>query len=196
MSETAAISIVAGLDNRAIVAAVKAQGPRLRAFVRRRVADLTDAEDIVQDTLSELLATDRLMQPIDHVASWLFRVARNRITDGFRARARRREVPLESDDAEADSESERVLETWLISADQGPEAAYARAVMADELVAALDELPAEQRDVFVAHEIDGRSFKQLAAEMDVPINTLLGRKHAAVRYLRKRLEAIYQEFTK
>lgn len=188
-----AIPIAAGPNNLAIVAAVKALGPRLRSYVRRQVSDLADAEDIVQDTLSQLVAADRLMQPIDSIAAWLFRVARNRIIDGYRARGRRREIPLVAD-SEHDHESERVLESWLISADDGPDAAYARSVLVDELMAALDELSPEQREVFVAHEIDGRSFKQLAAETQVPINTLLGRKHDAVRHLRKRLEVIYREF--
>ena len=179
-------------DNSRIAAAVAAQGPRLRSFVRRQISDLSDVEDIVQDTFLELLTAYRLLQPIEHLTAWLMRVARNRIIDRFRARSRRAAL-ADAPDSEA-LESSRVLDEWIAPADSGPESAYVRAVLADELLAALEELPAEQRDVFLAHELEGRSFKQLAAETGIALNTLLGRKHAAVRQLRRRLEDIRSEF--
>jgi RNA polymerase sigma factor (sigma-70 family) len=179
-------------DNR-LIAAVKSETPRLRAFVRRYVADLADVEDIVQEAFAELLAAYRLMQPIEQVAGWLLRVARNRIIDRFRAQSRESKlIDVRAGHGEADPE--RVLDEWLAPVADGPDAAYARDVLVDELAAALDELPPQQRAVFVAHEIEGRSFKDLAASTGLGINTLLGRKHAAVRHLRRRLEAIYDEF--
>jgi RNA polymerase sigma factor (sigma-70 family) len=180
-------------DNELIAAAVSSETPRLRAFVRRQVADLADAEDIVQETFSELVAAYRLVQPIEHVAGWLLRVARNRIIDRFRARARQSAL-IDDRAGQGEDDAERVLDEWLAPVADGPEAAYAREVLADELAAALDELPRQQRDVFVAHEIEGRSFKDLAASTGLSINTLLGRKHAAVHHLRRRLQAIYDEF--
>jgi RNA polymerase sigma factor (sigma-70 family) len=180
-------------DNDRITAAVAAQGPRLRAFVRRQVADLSQVEDIVQDTFVQLVSAYRLMEPVEHLAAWLRRVARNRIIDRFRQQSRTDSLndPWYSDDVAAES---GVLAERLVPLAAGPEASYVRDVLAEELVAALDELPVEQRAVFVAHEIEGRSFKDLAAEMGVGVNTLLGRKHAAVRYLRQRLRDIRTEF--
>ena len=175
-------------DNERIAAHVAAQAPRLRAFVRRQVADLAEVEDIVQDTFAQLVAAYRLMEPIQHVAAWLQRVARNRIIDRFRRRAH--DPPL-IDDVAADATD--ALEPWLAPAASGPEAGYVREALAEELMAALAELPAEQRAVFIAHELEGRSFKTLAAESGVSLNTLLGRKHAAVRYLRQRLQDIHSE---
>jgi RNA polymerase sigma factor (sigma-70 family) len=191
MRRVAAISTMSDSDNVRIAAAVASETPRLRAFLRRQVADLAEVEDILQETFSELVAAYRLMQPVEHVAAWLARVARNRVIDRFRARARR--AAIADDGADAEAAAERVLGEWLVTADS-PEADYARAVLADELGAALEELPPEQREVFVAHEIDGRSFRELAAATGVGINTLLSRKHAAVRQLRRRLAAIYEEF--
>ena len=183
-------------DNSRIAAAVATQGPRLRAFVRRQVADLSDVEDIVQDTFLELVSAYRLVKPIEHLAAWLMRVARNRIIDRFGARSRQASLRDSSgtDVVGSSSEPSRVLDEWLAPANSEPESAYVREVLADELVAALDELPAQQREVFVAHELDGRTFKELAAETGVGLNTLLGRKHAAVRHLRRRLEDIRVEF--
>ena len=178
-------------DDRAIAAAVAAETPRLRAFLRRQVADLADAEDILQDTFAELVAAYRLLQPIEHLAAWLLRVARNRVIDRFRSRARHSVAAGAA--AGADPDSELVLDEWLAPLADGPEAAYARSVLAEELGAALDELPPDQRDVFVAHELEGRSFRALAAATGVGVNTLLSRKHAAVRHLRRRLQAIYEE---
>ena len=196
MDSALALQGMTAEDNSRITAAVAAQGPRLRAFVRRQVADLSEAEDIVQDTFLELVSAYRLLQPIEHLAAWLTRVARNRIIDRFRARSRQAVLVDASgpDVAGSSSEPARVLEQWLAPADAGPESAYVRERLADELAAALDELPAQQRDVFVAHELDGRTFRELAAETGVGVNTLLGRKHAAVRHLRQRLQDIHSEF--
>jgi RNA polymerase sigma factor (sigma-70 family) len=167
---------------------------RLRNFIRRRVRDPSDAEDVMQDVFSALVETNRLLMPIDHVTGWLFRVARNRITDLFR-----KKKPINFSDANgprAESEEESLgLEDLLPSPDAGPEAAYARQVLIDALDLALSELPPEQRDVFVAHEIEGRSFKDMAAETGVNINTLLSRKRYAVRHLRERLKHLYDELT-
>ena len=167
-------------QDRRIADAVARDRPRLRDFIRRRVADPRDAEDILQDVFAALVEANRLLMPIDHVTGWLFRVARNRIADLFR---RRPEEPL-------------LFEELLPSADAGPDAEYARTVLVEALAAALDELPSEQRDVFVAHEIDGRSFKEMAAATGVPINTLLSRKRYAVQRLRERLRPIYDELTR
>jgi RNA polymerase sigma factor (sigma-70 family) len=193
MNDAIALPRVASEANARIVAAVTAQAPRLRAFVRRQVADLSEVEDIVQDAFVELVAAHRLMKPIEHVAAWLMRVARNRIIDRFRKQARRLSEPAFARDADSSSKPTNILEDWLAPDAAGPEANYVREVLADELAAALDELPAEQRAVFVAHELDGRSFKELAAETGVGVNTLLGRKHAAVGYLRRRLQDIRSE---
>ena len=172
--------------------AIAREQTRLRSFIRRRVADPGDAEDILQDVFYELVAAYRLMQPIEQVGAWLFRVARNRIIDLFR----QKKLQAQRNDAIAKDGEARLLDDLLPSPDAGPEALFARSVLMDELDAALDELPEEQRDVFIAHEIEGRSFKELAAETGVSVNTLLSRKHYAVLHLRRRLQAIYDEFTK
>jgi RNA polymerase sigma factor (sigma-70 family) len=170
---------------------VKREQARLRGFIRRRVPDPRDAEDILQDVFYELVEANRLLMPIEHVTGWLFRVARNRITDLFR-----KKTPESLGDAAgADDEGLR-LEDLLPSPDAGPEALYARNVLLDELELAVEELPDEQREVFVAHELEGRSFKEMAAETGVSVNTLLSRKRYAVRHLRERLRGIYDEFTK
>jgi RNA polymerase sigma factor (sigma-70 family) len=162
---------------------VRREQSRLRRFIRRRVPDPADAEDILQDVFSKLVEANRLLMPIDHVTGWLFRVARNRIVDLFRKRR-----PEAGEDL-------LELEEMLPSPDAGPEALYARNVLLNELELAIDELPEEQRSVFVAHEFEGRSFKEIAAQTGVNVNTLLSRKRYAVRYLRERLKAIYEEFT-
>jgi RNA polymerase sigma factor (sigma-70 family) len=189
MNDAIAVPRVTSEDNARIVAAVAAQGPRLRAFIRRQVADLSEVEDIVQETFVALVAAYRFMEPIEHVAAWLKRVARNRIIDRFR----RASQSVSEPDSTRDPDS-RLLDESLAPDDVGPEARYVREMLADELAAALDELPMEQRAVFIAHELDGRSFKELSAETGVGINTLLGRKHAAVRHLRRRLQDIRTEF--
>ena len=176
-----------------IADAVRRDQARLRRFIRRSVPDPADAEDIVQDVFSELVEAYRMMNPIDQVTAWLFRVARNRITDLFRRRqreARRAERAPRDEDDEPASALDR-----LPSADGSPETAYVRGVLVDELAEALAELPAEQRDVFVAHELMGRSFKEMAADSGVSVNTLLSRKHYAVLHLRRRLRDIYDELS-
>jgi RNA polymerase sigma factor (sigma-70 family) len=195
MNHSLAASRATSEDNARIVDAVAAQGPRLRAFVRRQVADINEVEDIVQDAFVELVSAYRLMQPIEHVAAWLMRVARNRIIDRFRKQSRRTSVssPASLQGADSSSEPASILDEWLAPDASNPEANYVREVLADELAEAVDELPAEQRAVFVAHELEGRSFRDLAAEWGVGVNTLLGRKHAAVRHLRRRLQDIRSE---
>jgi RNA polymerase sigma factor (sigma-70 family) len=166
---------------------------RLRNFIRRHVADPRDAEDILQDVFYELVEANRLLMPIEHVTGWLFRVARNRITDLFR----KKRPESFSDTAVADEDDELLwLEDLLPSPDAGPEALYARNVLLAEVELAVDELPEEQREVFVAHEWEGRSFKAMAADTGVSVNTLLSRKRYAVRHLRERLQNIYDEFRK
>jgi RNA polymerase sigma factor (sigma-70 family) len=188
------IAWMATEQERRIADAVESQQGRLRRFIRRRVGDADDAEDILQDVFYELVLAYRLMQPVEHVGAWLFRVARNRITDLFR---RKRSEAMPSDPvALAEDGEELSFADLLPSPHEGPEAAYARRVLLEELDAALDELPAEQRDVFVAHEVEGRTFKQMAAETGLSINTLLSRKHYAVRHLRRRLQAIRDEFAR
>src|SRR5229473_1238330 len=172
---------------------VKREQSRLRSFIRRRVPDPRDAEDILQDVFYKLVEANRLLMPIEHVTGWMFRVARNRITDLFR-----KKKPETFSDAAVEDEDGKALqlEDLLPSPDAGPEALYVRNVLLDELELALDELPEPQRDVFVAHELEGRSFKQMAAETGVSVNTLLSRKRYAVLHLRERLQSTYDEFMK
>jgi len=167
---------------------------RLRNFIRKRVADTSEAEDILQDVFYELVEASRMMKPVEHVSAWLFRVARNKIIDFFRKK-RPDTSTGEALPATGDGES-FTLEDLLPSSDEGPEAAFARSVLLEELEDALDELPEEQRAVFIAHELEGLSFKKIAARTGVGVNTLLSRKHYAVIQLRERLQAIYDEFTK
>ena len=180
-------------QDRKISEIISEERARLRNFIRRRVPDPSDVEDILQEVFYELVEANRLLMPIDHGTGWLFRVARNRITDLFRKK--------KFSDAgfnkpgEEDGELVRI-EDLLPSPEAGPEALYARAVLLDELQLALDELPDEQREVFIAHEVDGRSFKELSAASGVNINTLLSRKRYAVLHLRERLQSIYNEFSK
>ncbi len=172
---------------------VKQEGSRLRNFIRRRVSDPRDVEDVLQDVFYRLVEANRLLMPIDHITGWLFRVARNRITDLFR----KKQPENFSDTALQDDEGEALqIEDLLPSPDAGPEALYFRNLLLDELELALDELPDEQREVFVAHELEGHSFKELAAETGVSVNTLLSRKRYAVLHLRERLQRIYDEFMK
>ena len=179
-------------DQRLVDTIARERG-RLRSFIRKRVANADEAEDILQDVFCELVEAARLMKPIEQVNAWLFRVARNRITDLFRKR--RPEVSTDRPVLIADEDEEELrFEDLLPSPDAGPEAAFARDVLLDEIDAALDELPEQQRDVFVAHELEGRSFKDLAAETGLSLNTLLARKHYAVLRLRRRLLAIHEEF--
>jgi RNA polymerase sigma factor (sigma-70 family) len=174
-------------QDRQIVEVVERERARLRNFVRRRVADVEDAEDILQDVFSEFVETYRLMKPVEQAAAWLYRVARNRIIDLFR---KRRSERATLDHAEA---GDLDLESLLPSRDAGPDALYVRGVLIEELEEALAELPEAQRFVFIAHEIEGRSFKELADETGVGVNTLLSRKRYAVLHLRRRLQAIHDE---
>jgi len=178
-------------QDRQITEAVEQQRFRLRNFIRRRVADPGDVEDILQEVFFELVEAYRLMKPVEIAGAWLFQVARNRIIDRFRKKKPEAlaDLTLPSDEGEMLS-----VEEFLPSADTGPEAAYMRGVLIEELEAALDELPDEQRQVFIAHEIEGKSFKELAAESGVNINTLLSRKRYAVLFLRTRLHSVCEEF--
>jgi RNA polymerase sigma factor (sigma-70 family) len=182
--------MMAEQDDR-ISEAIDRDKTRLRNFIRRRVADPSDAEDILQEVFYELVETYRLMKPIEQVGAWLFRVARNRITDLFR---KRKPGASTNDPVVAEEGELLTLEDLLPSRDAGPEAAYARTVLLEELEDALAELPEEQREVFLAHEIEGRSFKDLAVETGLSVNTLLSRKHYAVIHLRERLREVYDEF--
>ncbi len=172
---------------------LKREQSRLRNFIRRRVPDPRDAEDILQDVFYELVEANRLLMPIEHVTAWLFRVARNRITDLFR-----KKKPVSFSDSAVVDEDDELLrfEDLLPSPDAGPAALYARRLLLNELRLALHDLPEEQREVFVAHELEGRSFKEIAAETGVSVNTLLSRKRYAVLRLRQRLQSVYDEFTK
>lgn len=193
MKDAASLEPMALEQDQRISEVVKREQSRLRNFIRRRVPDPRDAEDILQDVFYELVEANRLLMPIEHVTGWLFRVARNRITDLFR----KKKPESFSDTAVADEDDELLqLEDLLPSPAAGPEALYARNVLLDELELAVDELPEEQREVFVAHELEGRSFKEMAAETGVSVNTLLSRKRYAVLHLRERLQSIYEEFTK
>jgi RNA polymerase sigma factor (sigma-70 family) len=180
------------LDNQ-ISEAARREGSRLRNFIRRRVANPDDVEDVLQDVFSELVESFQLVRPIEHIGPWLFRVARNRIIDLYRKRR-----PEISGNAPVDDEegSEVEFQDLLPSADAGPEVAMAREALIDELDAALAELPREQRDVFIANELEGRSFAELSNESGVKVNTLLSRKRYAVLSLRERLRGLYDEFTK
>jgi len=193
MKDAASLERMALEQDQRISEVVKREQSRLRNFIRRRVPDPRDAEDILQDVFYALVETNRLLMPIEHVTGWLFRVARNRITDLFR----KKKPARFSDTAVVDEDDELLpLEDLLPSPDSGPEALFARNVLLDELEAAVYELPKEQREVFVAHELEGHSFKEMAAETGVSVNTLLSRKRYAVLHLRKRLQSLYDEWTK
>jgi len=180
-------------QDRKIAEIVVKERPRLRNFIRRRVPDPAEVEDIVQDVFYRLVEANRLLMPIEHVTGWLFSVARNRITDLFR----KKKPESFSEQATETEEGELLqIEDLLPSPEAGPEAAYLRSLLLEELELALDELPDEQREVFVAHEMEGRSFREMAEESGVSINTLLARKRYAVLHLRERLRDIYNEFTK
>jgi RNA polymerase sigma factor (sigma-70 family) len=186
-----AASMKAEQDER-ISAAVTRERSRLRNFIRRRVADEADVEDIVQDVFFELIEAYRLLKPVEEVTAWLYRVARNRIIDRFRKKkpATSRSEPAAHIDGEAATQCEELLP----SPAAGPEAQYARGILLEELEAALAELPAEQRQVFLAHEFEGQSFKAMAKATGVNVNTLLARKRYAVMHLRERLQEIRKEF--
>jgi RNA polymerase sigma factor (sigma-70 family) len=192
MSEPWSITAMAERD-RQLSEIVAEQRTRLGNFIRRRVPDPSDAEDIVQEVFYELVEANRLLMPIEHVTGWLYRVARNRIIDLFR-----KKKPERFSDAAIETEDGEILqvEDLLPSPDAGPEALYIRSVLLEELELAIEALPDEQREVFVAHEIDGISFKQLSAETGISVSTLLSRKRYAILHLRERLQNIYNEFMK
>lgn len=180
-------------QNKRISEVIKQEESRLRNFIRWRVPDRHDAEDILQDVFYELVEVNRLLMPIEHVTGWLFRVARNRISDVFRKKTTESFSDI---DVANDGDELLHLEELLPSPNAGPEALYARNVLLDELESAFDELPDEQGEVFIWHELEGRSFKEIAAETGVSVNTLLSRKHYAVLFLRDRLQSIYDDFKK
>ena len=184
---------MAAEQDQRIAETVEREQARLRNFIRRRVADESDVEDILQEVFYEFVEAFRLLKPIEQASAWMFQVARNRITDLFR---RRRPESTAARPMSGDGEREGSWEDLLPSPEAGPEATYARGILLDELDAALAELPEEQREVFIAHEFEGRSFKQIAAATGVSVNTLLSRKHYAVMHLRQRLQAIHDEFQK
>src|SRR5207245_664612 len=180
-------------QDRQISEVVAEERSRLRNFIRRRVPYPSDAEDIVQEVFYELVEANRLLMPIEHATGWLFRVARNRITDLFRKKKPQSfgEISVEGEGGEL-----LQLEDLLPSPEAGPEAVYVRNLLLEELELALDELPEEQREAFVGHELEGRSFKEMAEETGVSVNTLLSRKRYAVLHLRKRLQSLYDELAK
>jgi len=179
-------------EDQRISEVVKRERSRLLNFIRRHVPDPGDAEDILQDVFYRLVEANRLLMPIEHVTGWLFRVARNRITDVFR-----KKEPENFSELEIEGEEERSsFEDLLPSPDDGPDAIFARNVLLNELQRALSELPKEQREVFIAHELEGRSFKQMVVQTGVNMNTLLARKRYAVLHLRERLQRVYDEFTR
>jgi RNA polymerase sigma factor (sigma-70 family) len=177
-------------QNRLISQAVERDEPRLRSFIRRHVTDTNEAEDILQDVFYELIETYRLLKPVEHVTAWLFRVARNRMVDLFR-----KKKPASLNNPVSAEEDGNTLEDLLPSGDAGPEAAYARNLLLDALDEALEELPQAQREVFIAHELMGQSFKDISAETGISVNTLLSRKHYAVLHLRERLQSIYKDLS-
>jgi len=192
MNEAVSLERMALEPDQRITEVVKREQSRLRNFIRRRVPDEFDAEDVLQDVFYRLVEANRLLMPIDHVTGWLFQVARNRITDLFR----KKKPENFSDVAVETADDTLLLEDWLPSPDAGPDTLYARSLLLDELEDALDELPEEQRQVFIGHEIEGLSFKEMAVETGVSVNTLLGRKRNAVLHLRDRLQGVYDEFIK
>ncbi len=191
MEEALRIDRMAAEQDSRITKAVERERGRLRNFIRRRVTNDEDAEDILQEAFYELVAATRLTEPIEQIGAWLFRVARNRIIDRFRKS--RPEVSSTTSSESGDEGERRSIEDLLPSPDAGPEAEFARGLLIEALDEALDELPDDQREVFVAHEIEGRSFKDISAETGVSVNTLLSRKHYAVLFLRERLYEFYQE---
>ena len=192
MEATASLERMAIEQDRRISEVVRREQSRLRNFIRRRVPDSRDAEDVLQDVFYRLVEANSLLMPIEHVTAWLFRVARNRITDLFR----KHQPESFSDIAVNDEDELRKLDDLLPSPDAGPDALLARSVLLDEIELAIEELPEEQRAVFVAHELEGHSFKEISAETGVSVNTLLSRKRYAVLRLRARLQSIYDEFRK
>ena len=192
-SQHLAVERMALEQDQRISEVVKRERSRLLNFIRRRVPEPGDAEDILQDVFYRLVEANRLLMPIEHITGWLFQVARNRITDLFRKKQPENFSEIEFSDENGEDVQ---FEDLLPSPDGGPEAVFARKLLLEELKQALGELPTEQREVLMAHEFEGRSFKELAAETGVSVNTLLSRKRYAVLHLRERLQRVYDEFTK
>ena len=192
MNEAARLDEMVFEQDQRISEVVTREQARLRNFIRRRVPDPRDAEEVLQEVFYELVEANRLLMPIEHVTGWLFRVARNRITDLFRKKKPESFSGMAVEDEDGDLLR---LEDILLSPDDGPDGLYLRSMLLDELELAINELPPDQREVFVAHEIDGISFKQMAAETGGNVNTLLARKRYAVRRLRERLQSIHEEFS-
>jgi RNA polymerase sigma factor (sigma-70 family) len=187
------VSAISMIDqDRQIAATIAEARPRLRNFIRKRVPNESDVEDLLQEVFFELVEAYRLLKPIDYVTGWLYTVARNRITDLFRKKKPETfaDLALEGEDGEL-----LPIEDLLVSGDAGPEAIYLRNAVFEALGNALSELPAEQREIFIAHEMEGRTFKELSAATGMNMNTLLARKRYAVRHLRKRLQSMYNEIT-
>jgi RNA polymerase sigma factor (sigma-70 family) len=184
--------LTSSAQDREISATVRRERGRLLAFIRRRVLDAAEAEDVLQEALYELVAAHRLMQPVESAGAWLMRVARNRIIDRFR---KKKPELLADQGVEFDEDDDAgSLEDLLPSPDDGPDAVAIRELMLEQIAAALDELPREQREVFVAQELEGASFKELSARWNVGVNTLLSRKRYAILHLRQRLQAVYLEW--
>ena len=190
MENEASLTLMAPEQNERITDVIQQERARLRGFIERRVPNALDAEDILQDVFYRLVEANRLLMPIESVTGWLFRVARNRIIDLYR----KRHPDFFSDTDFADEDDDLLLEEWLPSPDAGPEALHARSTLLDQLTSAIKELPEEQRAAFVGHVLEGRSFKEMAAESGVSINTLLARKRYAILRLRERLQTIYSEY--
>jgi RNA polymerase sigma factor (sigma-70 family) len=193
MDKTSSIALMTERDGQ-ISEIIAGERSRLRNFIRKRVPNEADAEDLLQEVFFEVIEAYRLMEPVQQWSAWMYRVARNRIIDLFRKE--RRGMPRGDSVAAFEQGETLLLEDVLPSPDAGPAEAYARTVLLEELDEAIDELPEEQREVFVAHEIEGYSFKEIAARTGISVNTLLSRKHYAVIYLRRRLAAIYDEFVR
>lgn len=192
MDKVASTNWLMAEQDEKLTATIGREQVRLRNFIRRRVPDESDAEDILQDVFYELVEAYRITKPIEQVGAWLYRVARNRIVDRFR---KKKPEPLSiARNPDEDGANSLSIEELLPSPDAGPEANYARSILVEELAEALDELPEEQREAFVAHEIEGRSFKEISAQTGVAVSTLLSRKHYAVLHLRRRLRSMYDEF--
>ncbi|HEY3786826.1 MAG TPA: sigma-70 family RNA polymerase sigma factor [Steroidobacteraceae bacterium] len=178
-------------QDRQITAAVRREGRRLRSFIRQRVLDTAEAEDILQEVLYELVSAYRLLQPIEQVGAWLLRVARNRIIDRFRRKSLAPPVAGSTQDEDA---GEAMLEEWLTEVAPGPEGEAMRQMLLEQIEEALEELPREQREVFVAHELEGASYRELSQRWGVNVNTLLARKRYAITAMRERLQAVYEEW--
>jgi RNA polymerase sigma factor (sigma-70 family) len=191
MSEFVATERTTGEQDRQVYEALERERPRLRNWIRRRLADPSEVEDVLQDVFFELVQVDRLLSPIEDVGAWLYRVARNRITDLFR---KKKPEALADQFIASNAGEALALEDLLPSPEAGPEAIYARGILVEELADSLEALPAEQREVFLAHEIEGLSFREISTLTGTSVNTLISRKHYAVLQLRRRLQVIYEEF--